>query len=244
MTYEEYRLISLKRQAQIMMVADCNTIIDKLTMWDNKGKDNPVWQTMPSLSAGANKEDRIFDDVPYAIGLSNYTSSLLEELVAKQPIGANGGKPCPVKIADDTILPMLSITTQFAILEYFEVEQYRQALQNGKLFDIDTDKFFLKDISTRGLDTMIAGRVKALTDNYSLKGVAKRVTSSWKAISVAPMDEDDAKLYSDLADRRNELTHEINCPTPDLDEAKTYFENCNKIAKIIKERFAGGTTAI
>lgn len=43
MTYEEYRLISLKRQAQILMVSDCNTIIDKLTMCENKGKDNPVW---------------------------------------------------------------------------------------------------------------------------------------------------------------------------------------------------------
>lgn len=239
MTYEEYKSISLKRQAQIMMVADCNTIIDKLTMWQNKGKDNPIWQTAPTLSAGANREDRIFEDVPYAVGLSEYTSSLLEKLVSNQPIGENGGKACPIKVVDETILPTLSITTQFGILEYFEVEQYRKALQNGKVFDIDTDKFFLKDINTRGLETMIAGRVKALTDNYSLKGVAKRVTSSWKAIGIIPMDEDDAKLYSDLADRRNELTHEINCTPPDLEEAKTYFDNCLKIAEIIKERFAG-----
>lgn len=192
---------------------------------------------MPSLTVGANNEDRIFDDVPYTIGLSDYTSSLLQELVAKQPVGENGGNPSPIKIADDSILPTLSITTQFGILEYFEVEQYRQALQNGKVFDIDTDKFFLKDINARGLDTMIAGRVKALADSYSLKGVAKRVNSSWKAIGITPMDDDDAKLYSDLADRRNELTHEINCSAPDLEEAKSYFENCNKIAKIIKERF-------
>lgn len=238
MTYEEYRLISLKRQAQIMIVSDCNTIIDKLTVWQNKGKDNPVWQTAPTLTAGANNEDRIFDDVPYAIGLSEYTSALLEKLVTDSPINENGGKSCPIEIVDHTILPTLSITTQFSILEYFEIEQYRKALQNGKVFDIDTDKFFLKDICARGLETMITGRISALTDNYSLKGVAKRVTNSWKAIGITPMDDEDAKLYSDLADRRNELTHEINCPAPNLEEAKSYFENCNKIAKIIKERFA------
>ena len=84
MTYEEYRYLSLKRQTQIMMVADCNTIIDKLTIWQNKGKDNPVWQKMPTITAGEGKENIIFDDVPYAIGLSEYTSSLVSELASKK----------------------------------------------------------------------------------------------------------------------------------------------------------------
>lgn len=237
MTYEEYRQLSLKRQAQIMVVSDCNTIIDKLTIWQNKGKDNPVWQTMPSLTSGANKEDLIFDDVPYAVGLSEYTSSLLAMLTQNEKIGSNGGYKCPIDIVDKEILPTLSITTQFGLLEYYEVETYRTALQKGKIFDIDTEKFSLKDISAKGLDVMMAGRVKALTDSYSLKGVAKRVTTYWKSIGVEPLTDDEKDLYVRLADRRNELTHDISYTAPTLKEAIKYFEDCNIIALRIRDNF-------
>lgn len=238
MTYEEYRYLSLKRQAQIMMVADCNTIIDKLTIWQNKGKDNPVWQIMPTITAGEGRENIIFDDVPYAIGLSEYTTSLVSKLTSSQDQNNSEGSSCPIDIVDSEILPTLSITTQFGLLEYYEVETYRLALEKGKLFDIDTDKFLLKDISKKGLDTMIAGRVKALSDNYSLKGVAKRVTTHWNAIGVNPLSDDERELYVQLAERRNELTHEINYKSPTLEEAIKYFDDCNTIAMRIRDNFA------
>ena len=76
------------------------------------------------------------------------------------------------------------------MLEYYEVETYRIALEKGKLFNIDTDKFLLKDITRKGLDVMVAGSVKALSDNYSLKGVAKRFTTHWNAIGIEPLSDD------------------------------------------------------
>ena len=238
MTYEEYRYLSLKRQTQIMMVADWNTIIDKLTIWQNKGKDNPVWEKMPTITAGEGKENIIFDDVPYAIGLSEYTSSLVSELASKKVQNNSEGYSCPIDIVDTEILPTLSITTQFGLLEYYEVETYRIALEKGKLFNIDTDKFLLKDITRKGLDVMVAGSVKALSDNYSLKGVAKRFTTHWNAIGIEPLSDDAWDLYVQLAERRNELTHEISYKAPTLIEAKKYFEDCNKIALRIRVSFA------
>ena len=88
------------------------------------------------------------------------------------------------------------------------------------------------------MKAIIDGRVKTLSDSYSLKGVAKRVTSCWNAIGVKAMDDADKNLYVRLADRRNELTHEICCVPPTIDECKQYFIDCNYIAQKINEHFA------
>jgi len=125
MDFGNYKILAFKRQAQIMMVHDCNIIVDKLTRSENKGKSNPVWEEMPTLSSGQNEDDRIFDDIPYAIGLSECTADLLFAISSSETPSANGGFRCPIEILGKEILPLLSITTQFSLLEYFEVELYK-----------------------------------------------------------------------------------------------------------------------
>ncbi len=69
MDFGNYKILAFKRQAQIMMVHDCNIIVDKLTRSENKGKSNPVWEEMPTLSSGQNEDDTPVRDKNSAIKL-------------------------------------------------------------------------------------------------------------------------------------------------------------------------------
>lgn len=243
----KYSRIADIRMAQLLMINDFTVIIDKLTRWENKGVNNPIWKTPPTLSCGANNIDRIFDDVPYAIGLNDLTSTTLSNILRDVPISSNGGKKIDIEdismnlnenkqidiISDSKdILPISAITLQFSLLEYYEFECYREELRNGKLELIDIEKFSLQQLKTRGFESLFNGRIDYHVMAYSRQNVKKRI-NSWSKMGIEPLEDELLNEYELMSNRRNILTHEIDYDLPTIKEAYSFYEKCKTIAKNI-----------
>jgi hypothetical protein len=235
--YKKYSSIADTKIIQILMINDYTTIVNKLMLWENTGKDNPVWQIMPTLSCGANQEDRIFDDVPYAVGLGEKTSTIMNKILEDVPLDPKkGAKKINIKIENEETLSFLAITLQFSLLEYYEFECYRNELFNDKLKLIDTEKISLEDMKKRGYENLINGRIDYYTMVYSRQGVKKRI-ENWKNINIEQLDPKLRNTYEEMSVRRNELIHEVEFSKPNIDEAIAYYENCKILAKSIGNNF-------
>ena len=219
----------------MMHVHDLAVSADKLMSWD-KG----LWSLKPRLSTGANRPDLGEKELPLCLEMSDEHRKVVA-LVIPQP--DDNGKTS--LFHKDDYLPIHHIVAthcmlyNYCMLEEYEFYQYNSILKE-KIFDLSTDKYSLKDIRDRGLETLVNGLLEREQSNYERKGPTKRI-SMWDKLGVSTMGEDFMNLYETLCARRNELTHNSAPPSPTLEEAVAFFHAARVVAREIALLFNDGT---
>lgn len=234
--FRMYQNVSRDRMINALMVADYGTVTEKLMNWHNKGADNPVWKTGPAISAGANRPETILEEVPYAIRLSEHSSTLISKLTEEVNVNPKkGGKRLDFEEkTSEELLAALIIPVQFAILEYFEFEIYKSKLINGGIYLIDNQGITLKDIKETGIESITAGRIEHQCRQYQREPIKKRI-EGWQRMGVDPLSNEMVAKYLLLAERRNTLVHEVHFKHPTLIEAIEYFNQCTCVASEINK---------
>jgi hypothetical protein len=136
-----YLKIAADRMMNTCHTYDCAKSAEKMMDWDCAGDDNKAWQEGPFLSTGAN-EPQISHEGPYCLRVRDFSVAVFNTILEDPKISPNGG--IELEFSDkgaEVLLSELFIVFQFSALEAYDFWCYQNALEMGKVFKIDTDKF-------------------------------------------------------------------------------------------------------
>lgn len=208
----------------------------KMMNWDEE-----AWSTAPFLSTAANRPDLDKDLLPLVHALSKELSVTIS-LIFKEPepsdISENGGVYFGQEnefIPVEHIIGTQIILYNYCLLEAYEFDLYRKTLNEKQERFLD-EKVSLKDVISRGTDTLISGILEREQNRYERMGVRKRV-GLWSNLGIDSIPEKWIVAYEEISNRRNTLTHEAHPDDVTLVEAIIIFHRTRLIARQLANHF-------